>query len=67
MCLLQHDRLLTNMNMNRIGLGSPMCHLCGDIEKDSLHVFLDFPLVMPVWMTEVHIEWTSNFFGGSLE
>jgi hypothetical protein len=41
MWLLRHDRLLTNFNKSKMGLGHAMCSHCRDIEETSLHVFRD--------------------------
>jgi hypothetical protein len=33
--LLHHDRLLTNFNKSKMGLGSSMCNICGNIVEST--------------------------------
>ncbi|KAI5398798.1 hypothetical protein KIW84_064251 [Lathyrus oleraceus] len=56
--LLKYDRLLTNWNKRRLGIGSVMSGYCGNIVEDTMHVLRDFPLVMSFWLNvvEVHQE-----------
>lgn len=60
---LRYDRLLTNINKSRMRIRSMMCRLYGSVVEDSLHVFCDYPLVMPMW---VYVNW-KNSFSGDLE
>lgn len=64
---LWYDKILTNMNKSNMALGSPMRRLCRNIEEDSLHIFRDFPLVMPVWMSTIHVKWRNTLFSNDLK
>ncbi|GAU43930.1 hypothetical protein TSUD_28720 [Trifolium subterraneum] len=59
--LLTHDRLLTNYNKHRMGLGTALCSFCRDIET-ALHVFRDCPKAMQVWLNVVLQEARQKFF-----
>ncbi|PNX88162.1 hypothetical protein L195_g044263 [Trifolium pratense] len=62
--LMYHERILTNYQKNRMGLGSSMCDFCGDQVETILHVMRDCPLVMPLWLNLVHSNMRRNFCTG---
>ncbi|CAL5214672.1 unnamed protein product [Lathyrus oleraceus] len=49
-----------------MGMGSPICKYCKNVEEDVLHVLRDCPLVMSLWMRDVKVKWRISFFFGSL-
>lgn len=63
---LRFNRLLTNKYKSCMGMGSPMCKYCKNVEEDVLHVLRDCPLVMSLWMRDVKVKWRISFFFGSL-
>jgi hypothetical protein len=42
---MQHERLLTNLKMSKIGIGSNMCSFCGNIRETVIHAMRDCALV----------------------
>lgn len=65
--LMKHDRLLTNLNKSKRGLGTAACSLCGHANESTLHAFRDCPRVMEVWMHKMPLDISHEFFNLDLE
>lgn len=60
--MLKHNKLLTNFNKGRRGLGSAMCSLCGYVCEDTIHVFRDYTKAMQICSHVVLSDITNQFF-----
>jgi ribonuclease HI len=60
--LIKHDRLMTYSRLNRMHIGNPYCHHCGDAIETTLHVLRDCPLAEAVWLNSVELKFRTNFY-----
>lgn len=51
--LLNHDRLMTNLNKSKIGLGSKACKLRGHVCETIVYVMHACPKAMKIWINIV--------------
>jgi hypothetical protein len=65
--MAMHDRLLTNSNKNKMGLGHAMCNYCGDVEETTMHVLRDCPIASNMWNQVVPVNSRGVFFMGEAQ
>lgn len=50
--VLGHNRLLTNLQKSHKGLGDTTCKLYRCVCESTMHVFMDYPKAMHIWMNK---------------
>lgn len=50
--VLGHNRLLTNLQKSHKGLGDTTCKLYICVCESTMHVFMDYPKAMHIWMNK---------------
>jgi ribonuclease HI len=66
-CIVKHNRLLTNERKYQMGLGSDVCDFCRVSKDTTLHALRDCVLVRPLWLSVVDTTMRQQFFTSNLD
>ncbi|KEH29883.1 hypothetical protein MTR_4g054275 [Medicago truncatula] len=53
---------MTCSRLNRMHIGNPYYHHCGDAIETTLHVLRDCPLAEAVWLNSFELQFRTNFY-----